>query len=437
MCLQVKQARTAARYEKMVLRANEWMVEQGYAAFCEVVEESETRYTVKLLAVDGVPQVPSLEAVIEFMIGFTTGEVEKGGSRVAREKDWYASPCWGKSQAEMCMPLAKKGKFGWGPHKNLPFRLGIIEQHVSALRQWLQEQLRRFDVPVANPLHDGWVDLAMTRELGRGRMEDKLPPILEDAVLREVLAHADMKRSKELQMVSYIGKNCVHGSRAHDNEWLDRGDSTKQTANAEEGRHGGRKIKHRSTKNNKEGQDRPKGLQCRSSCCGMIQLTLDGGLDGDKMCPACMLDVADKDMDDKLGASSAVTKDLPQFADAKMFDELCPGSNLVRCEPADQKGTPPELVCVLSREEHERGVRYDGSVPFCVDGKERRPRPAGTWFEVPNTGSAIRVWASAHGVTQRLRAQLKLTNHRAGKDVVDPALIANGKEKRHDCNKVL
>jgi len=64
-------------------------------------------------------------------------------------------------------------------------------------------------------------------------MEDKLPPILEDAVLREVLAHADMKRSKELQMVSYIGKNCVHGSRAHDNEWLDRGDSTKQTANAE------------------------------------------------------------------------------------------------------------------------------------------------------------------------------------------------------------
>ena len=43
MCLQVKQARTAARYEKMVLRANEWMVEQGYAAFCEVVEESDNK----------------------------------------------------------------------------------------------------------------------------------------------------------------------------------------------------------------------------------------------------------------------------------------------------------------------------------------------------------------------------------------------------------
>ena len=65
----MKQARTAARYEKMVLRANEWMVEQGYAAFCEVVEESETRYTVKLLAVDGVPQVPSLEAEYSVLSG--------------------------------------------------------------------------------------------------------------------------------------------------------------------------------------------------------------------------------------------------------------------------------------------------------------------------------------------------------------------------------
>ena len=42
----------------------------------------------------------------------------------------------------MCMPLEKKGKFGWGAYKDLPFRLQRIEQHVSALRQWLQEQLR-------------------------------------------------------------------------------------------------------------------------------------------------------------------------------------------------------------------------------------------------------------------------------------------------------
>ena len=64
------------------------------------------------------------------------------GSQVVRcgrtDKDWYASPLWGKSQAELLMPEDKKGKYGWGAFKDLPYRLGIIEQHVTALRQWLQ-----------------------------------------------------------------------------------------------------------------------------------------------------------------------------------------------------------------------------------------------------------------------------------------------------------
>ena len=42
----------------------------------------------------------------------TTGDVEKGQGREreARDKEWYASPLWGKSQAELCMPQDKKGK---------------------------------------------------------------------------------------------------------------------------------------------------------------------------------------------------------------------------------------------------------------------------------------------------------------------------------------
>ena len=88
----------------------------------------------------------------------------------------------------------EKGKYGWGPYKELPFRLGRIEQHVTALRQWLQEQLRGFDVQVANPMHDGWVDLAMqhlTREMGRGRVEANLPPMLTDAALGAMVAQAN------------------------------------------------------------------------------------------------------------------------------------------------------------------------------------------------------------------------------------------------------
>ena len=36
--VQVKQVRTSAAYEKMVLTVNEWIVEQGFEAFCHVVE---------------------------------------------------------------------------------------------------------------------------------------------------------------------------------------------------------------------------------------------------------------------------------------------------------------------------------------------------------------------------------------------------------------
>ena len=102
-----------------------------------------------------------VEAIVDFLMGMSTGDVEKGGSRSAREKEWYASNLWGRSQAEICMPLEKKGKYGWGAYKDEPFRLGRIGQHLSALRHWLQEQLLQFDVTVANPTYDGWIDRCM------------------------------------------------------------------------------------------------------------------------------------------------------------------------------------------------------------------------------------------------------------------------------------
>ena len=110
LLLQVKQARTAAAYEKMVLRVNAWMVEQEYEPFAHTVEVAPGRYRVELLQDAGVPRVPQMEAVIEFLIGMSTGAVEKGGDRAARDTDVYGSPMWGKTQAEMFMPLAKKKK---------------------------------------------------------------------------------------------------------------------------------------------------------------------------------------------------------------------------------------------------------------------------------------------------------------------------------------
>ena len=45
----MKQARAAAAYEKMALRINDWMVEQGYEPFGHVVEVAEKRYRLELL----------------------------------------------------------------------------------------------------------------------------------------------------------------------------------------------------------------------------------------------------------------------------------------------------------------------------------------------------------------------------------------------------
>ena len=62
---QVKQTRTAASYEKMVLRVNAWMVEQDFDPFVRIVEVSSGRYQLELISDDGVPRVPMLEAVID------------------------------------------------------------------------------------------------------------------------------------------------------------------------------------------------------------------------------------------------------------------------------------------------------------------------------------------------------------------------------------
>ena len=411
----------------MVLRVNEWMVSEGYEPFAIVVEVEKKRYRLDLLSDDGVPRVPSLEGVIEFMIGMSTGDVEKGGSREARSKDWYASQLWGKSQAELSMPMDKKGKYGWGVDKDLPYRLDAIKSHVTALRQWLQEQLRGFDKSVANPMHDGWVDAAMqhlTREIGCGRRVEKLPVVLPDATVRAMVKHADVTNMEEMQTTSYVGTNVVHGTRAHDNALLDRRDSIMQEADRSSGQRAGRKINHVSTKNNKAQASRPKGLPCRTGCCGSAIFTDDGGLKADEMCPNCMLDFAEKQVDDKLGATAEVAAGLPQYVDAKELGELEAGCNLVRCERvADQQGAPGLLVCSLTPKEHADGMGYDGAVPFVIDGKVRRPPVRGTWFEVPQTGCAIRVWSDAIGVSRRLQKQLRKTNKRAGYEVMAPALI--------------
>ena len=405
----MRQVQCEGNYEKMVLRMHEWMEEEGYDAFAEVIEVSPKRYELRLLMDEkGTPHVPEVEAVVDFLIGMSTGDVEKGGSRKARAKDWYASSLHGKSQAEMCMPFEKKGKYGWGAHKDLPFRLGRIGQHLSALRCWLKGQLMKCDVQVANPLNDGWIDQAMehlTREVSKGRVEANLPPRLTDSIFNEVMAQADLQDDEEVQTVGYLGQNGVHGARAHDQAWLDRRDAQKLPAATDDGQVPGFKLTPIGTKNNKKQAPRPKALACRSGCDGMVALTAGGKLDVGKLCAACVFEFSAKRVDAKVGADAETVKDLPYFVDAQGIGDAEPGCTVVRCDNETERvGSVPQFVLQVTHEEHEAGMTYNGTVPFIADGREVRPRVRGTWFEVPNTGCIIRAWAEASRVTQRRRS---------------------------------
>ena len=190
----------AAQYEKRVLTMDAWGQKQGYPPFCEVVTQEDGLANLQLIVdkVRGkeVPRVPAVSAFIEFCVGMMTGEVEKGGCRELRaDPQLYATAGHGLSQAEMMMPLEKKGTFGWGPYKDAPYKLQSIQQYATALRVWLKEELRRWpDAGVANPMYDGWVASVMNyvqKELPFARMEERLvPPALTTGVFNEVINHS-------------------------------------------------------------------------------------------------------------------------------------------------------------------------------------------------------------------------------------------------------
>ena len=75
----------------------------------------------------------------------------------------------------------------------------------------------------------------------------------------------------------------------------------------------------------------------------------------------------------------------------------------------------PPKVLVITLEQEEAGVRYDGSVPFVVEGKKVTPKAAGVFFHVPGTEYAVRAWGDARGTTSKMRALMTRANKRLNK----------------------
>ena len=69
--------------------------------------------------------------------------------------------------------------------------------------------------------------------------------------------------------------------------------------------------------------------------------------------------------------------------------------------------------------------------PFVVNGKQFWPPCRGVYFEVEGKGYARHAWATASGVTYRMRALMYKSNKRAGKELIPLAEIKQMSSKSH------
>ena len=108
----------------------------------------------------------------------------------------------------------------------------------------------------------------------------------------------------------------------------------------------------------------------------------------------------------------------PVYGDYCKVERLPAGATLVKAESGSASEKAPRLVLVVSRDEEAVGLMYDHTVPFEVGGKYYWPPCAGVYFEMAGKGYAVHAWASAAGVTQRMRTLMRKINRRAGAELI-------------------
>ena len=158
----------------------------------------------------------------------------------------------------------------------------------------------------------------------------------------------------------------------------------------------------------------PKGLPCVSSCEGDVKKGTDGKwVPPSVLCPvhigrhAKVLQARDAGV--LVGELRA-----PVFSKVAKIGAVPAGVTLV-VEEADKEAVARKagaLVMVITRKQEMQGLIYDGSQPFVLNKRRFFPPPRGVWFVVPGTGYAVFAWASAPGVTHRIRKMMRKVNKR-------------------------
>ena len=91
---------------------------------------------------------------------------------------------------------------------------------------------------------------------------------LQAAYVHAMWEHTNLDDTEEVQTLFFIAKDIVKGARAVDDFFLDWADM--EWVDATETQSSGWQIRHVASKNNREGRDKPIGLQCITGCCGDI-----------------------------------------------------------------------------------------------------------------------------------------------------------------------
>uniref|UniRef100_A0A7S4I6U0 Tyr recombinase domain-containing protein n=1 Tax=Prymnesium polylepis TaxID=72548 RepID=A0A7S4I6U0_9EUKA len=318
------------------------------------------------------------------------------------------------------------GEFGHGAHADEPSRATSIEQKLSNIATWFDVVLQ--DTLIANPGRNYNVKKmkrSLAKLLGRARVHEA--DVVEDEDDGVLQANTNLDCAYETATLDYLTTNTVHGTRAADNLLLDWEDITVNGVGSASGEVGegevrGVALKFQKTKNNTEQRDRPaKALQCLSCCTlgtGSLKVGKDGKQEGGgRICPA-HLKMWLKGLQARDVGVAVEQLEGPVYGDYVKIENLPAGATLVKVESGSSSSKAPRLVLVVSREEEAAGLMYDRTVPFEVNGKYFWPPCAGVYFEVAGKGYAVHAWASAAGVTQRMRTLMRKINRRANSELI-------------------
>jgi hypothetical protein len=350
----------------------------------------------------------------------------KGGRPEYRNGPQYEL-VFGKRQGDRMKKKNEKA-CGHGSFAEAPCVFTTIEQKVSALRKWYDDVLK--DTEIANPARNYRIEnmlKTMAAKLGRGRKH--VPKALQLSMLQAILETVDLDDTEEVLIAAYMSKNVVRGKRAEDESKLDWSNVRYVEGDAQGGKQG-LAFDYPASKNNREQAERANPLHCTAGCKGLVERDETGKLVFASFCPVHLLLYA-KTLQARDAGVDVHRLRGPLWGKYRRIEKVPSGTTLVASDVESQAHKAKALVMVVTRAQEAAGLFYNGSVPFIVNGRAYRPPCRGVWFEVAGTGYAVHAWASAGGVTHRMRQQMRLANRRSESEVIPEADIQQMSSKSH------